>query len=226
MRLLRLFIQEASHEFRTPLTVIGTSAYLMARTNDAAAIARYVPRINQQVERLKWLLDGMVALTTLESGVPLEHEPIDLPMLMDAVLERAQPLLVNHRLTPDISAQGRIRGDAEWLIAALYELLKNATAYTPPDGAIALRTSVCPVDHVVRIVVEDSGVGIPEEALPYIFNHFWRADSAHTTPGFGLGLSIAGSVTELHGGEIEVESTPGQGSRFAIVLPLLRDQDA
>ncbi len=220
MRLLQLFIQEASHEFRTPLAVMSTSLHLMSRMNDPAAMTRYIPRIAEQIARLKRLLEGMVALTTLESGVPLEMQPIDVPALISDTLKNAETLLMRHTLTTDNGTTARIMGDPYWLGVALHELLRNAAAHTPPGGTIAVRTSVCTTDGLLGIVVEDSGAGIPPEALPHIFTHFWRADSAHSTPGFGLGLSIVQRVAQLHGGEIRVENQVGQGSRFTLMLPL------
>jgi PAS domain S-box-containing protein len=220
MRLLQLFIQEASHEFRTPLAVMSTSLHLMSRMTDPAAMTRYIPRIAEQIDRLKRLLEGMVALTTLESGVPLEMQPIDVPTLIGDTLKNAETLLMRHTLTTDTGTTARIMGDPYWLELALHELLRNAAAHTPPGGTIAIQSSMCTTDRLLGIVVEDSGAGIPPEALPHIFTHFWRADSAHSTPGFGLGLSIVQRVAQLHGGEIRVESQVGQGSRFTLVLPL------
>jgi signal transduction histidine kinase len=108
-------------------------------------------------------------------------------------------------------------GEQDYLIDAVGQLLDNARRFTPPDGTITLATGAD--NGHVWIEVRDTGPGISEKMLSTIFETFWREDVAHSTPGFGLGLSISKKIIEMHGGTLEVHSVPRQGSTFRALLP-------
>ena len=118
--------------------------------------------------------------------------------------------------------QALVQGDADRLKQLLLNLVSNAIAYTPEGGTITLSLNLRP-DGWVRVCVADTGIGISSENLPHIFDRFWRVDRARTRKagGSGLGLSIAKSIAEAHGGTLEVESELGKGSTFEVLLPQL-----
>ena len=112
-----------------------------------------------------------------------------------------------------------LRADANLLANAFASVLKNSIRYTPDDGSITVRTSLD--DAHVSVVIQDNGIGIDEAALSRIYERFYRVDEAHSTAGFGVGLSSAKKIVELHQGTISVESQPGVGSIFTIELPIV-----
>lgn len=220
IKVLSQFVRNASHELRTPLAVLNSSLYLAAKTNDAEKRQVYLERGKQQVSRLARLVDSVLAMTRLDSGVPFEFHQTDVNALVQRVVSAAQPALaekaLHARFTPD-RALPRLPIDSDWLQEALQHVLDNAIRFTPSGGSVALRTyqqAGC-----VAIDVSDTGGGISPEALPHVFARFWRQDEAHTTPGFGLGLAIAQKIVERHGGCAEVESEVGRGTTVRLVLP-------
>ncbi len=221
VQLLTDFVQNVSHEFRTPLTIIQSTAYLMSRMNEPDKRQQKVMVVDGQIANITRLVDMLVSLSKLDAGVPLDCEVVNLNLLatqvaaqITAVSDQPQaPLKLD--LAPGLPS---IEGDADRLMEALAEIVGNAVRYTPDQGMVTVRTFR--EANCVKIEVADSGPGIPAEALPHIFERFYRLDVAHTTPGFGLGLTIAKKIIERHGGHIQVESEPGTGSRFTISLPL------
>jgi signal transduction histidine kinase len=110
-----------------------------------------------------------------------------------------------------------VRGNISYLVQAVQQIWENAIQHTPAGGTITV--GLRRQDEQVVITIKDTGTGIGEEDLPRIFNRFFRTDRAGTARGFGLGLPITKAIVDLHGGSIEVESTPGQGTTFSILLP-------
>lgn len=223
LQVLTDFIQNAAHEFRTPLATIATSAYLLRKLGDTHALEPKIAQIETQVNRVTHLLTMLSKMMQLENHNTLYWQWIELRSLFDVIdvqtraahdaARGAFPALVV--TLPDYLP--RVYGDAELLADALRHLLDNAYHFTPPNGQITLAASS--VESTVQIDVIDTGCGIAPDHLPRIFDTFWRGDQAHTTPGFGLGLSIARRIVRVHGGEITVTSTLGQGSHFRITLP-------
>ncbi|MCX6029671.1 MAG: PAS domain S-box protein, partial [Chloroflexi bacterium] len=220
MALLSKFVQDASHEFRTPLAIMQANLYLLERIEDPAKRQRKLAQMGEQVTGITRLVDLLAEITRLDSGVPFTTQPADLNGLIGAVAAKLQAQAAAKGLTlhlelasdlPPVSADGNRLGEA------LHELLNNAVRYTPVGGHITVR-SASDADGVT-VEVQDSGPGIAADMLPRIFERFYRQDVAHTTPGFGLGLPIARAIVERHGGRLEVESQPGAGSVFRIVLP-------
>lgn len=219
-RVLNHFVQTAMHEFRTPLTVIYNSAYLMNNATAPSAREEHLIRIEKQINLLTRLLDMLLEMTRLNYGIQFDLVAQDVNDTVRHSLDaiRSAASAKNLALSLDLSPGPlTVALERERFTQALAHLLDNAVRYTPDGGHITLRTYAVP--DFVAVEVVDTGNGITSENLRQIFTPFWRVDVAHTTPGFGLGLSIARRIIEYHQGRIDVDSLPGQGSRFTILLP-------
>ncbi len=218
VRLMSSFMHDASHDFRTPLATISTSLYLLLKSDDNQSREKHSKRIEQQITRLTRLIDGLNTMTWLDSQSQLELRSLDMN-------EMAHMLTAQHpRLQLDLAADlPSVQGDEHELYQALRHLVDNAVQFSPADKEIRLRTAL--EGSEILFEVRDSGAGIQPKDLPHIFERFYRADQSRSTDsgGIGLGLSIARKIVELHGGRIEVESVPGAGSLFRVVLPASQD---
>jgi two-component system, OmpR family, sensor kinase len=166
-------------------------------------------------------------LVQAESGkLALNLKPVELDTLLLEVFHEMRILAgANVRLKLADIDQVQVNGDRDRLKQVLLNLVGNAIQYTPQGGEVYMSLAI--IGEQARIIVRDTGPGIPAEDLPYIFERFYRAEKSRTrtrSSGFGLGLSIVQWIVENHGGTIKVESKEGQGTTFAIWLPLLRTQ--
>lgn len=218
--LLTQFIQNATHEFRTPLAVINSSTYMLSKSETPEQHERYTKRIEEQVMRTTKLVDMLLEMVKLESQPTPVRRNVSLNFLVRSACEAYKPSPDKPTLQIDAAPDlPHIGGDSEQLEEAIQHIVDNAVKYTPADGAIFVRARV--EDAITAVIeVEDTGIGISEAALPHIFELFWRQDESHTTPGLGLGLSITQKIIHMHGGKIKVKSEVGKGSLFRIVLPI------
>ncbi|MBM3182130.1 MAG: sensor histidine kinase [Chloroflexi bacterium] len=216
------FLADVSHELRTPLTVIKGNVDLMRRMK--AADEESLSSIDQEAGRLTRLVGGLLMLAQAESGkLTLNFAPVELDLLLTEVFTEMRVLAGSkvHVHLNDID-QVMVNGDRDRLKQVLLNLVANAILYTPPGGDIFL--SISKLGDQARIIVRDTGPGIPAEDLPHIFDRFYRAEKSRTrskTSGFGLGLSIAHWIVEHHDGQIKVESKEGKGTTFVIWLKIL-----
>ena len=215
------FLADVSHELRTPLTVIKGNVDLMRRMKQLDAES--LTSIDQEAGRLTRLVGGLLMLVQAESGkLPLNLRPVELDLLVTEVFQEMHVLAGGKvRVHLNEIDQLMVNGDRDRLKQVLINLVANAIQYTPQNGDVFL--SLSKVKDQARILCRDSGPGIPAEDLPHIFERFYRAEKSRTrgkSTGFGLGLSIAKWIVEHHGGRIEVNSKEGQGTTFAIWLPL------
>ncbi len=217
-------VADVSHELRTPLATIQGNVDLLRRGagRDPAMLGESLEAIDQEVARMSRLVRDLLLLAEADAGVRLTLKPVELDTLLLEVYREAL-MMANGRIKVRLGHedQAQVQGDADRLKQLLLNLVSNAIAYTPPDGVVTLSLHRRP-DGWVRVSVSDTGVGIAPEDLPHIFDRFWRVDRARTRAagGSGLGLSIAQSIAEAHGGRISVESEPGKGSTFEVLLPL------
>lgn len=221
MQILADFIAQASHEFRTPLSIINTSAYLLQKTTDPVDQQRYIQQIEEQSGSIAGLVDALITMTRLDSLRELPAEAVELSRLVAMIYQNSEAAIQakNIHSALEIETQSLvIQGNADYLRRAIQCIFDNARQFTPDQGAIAVRLEG--VDNQAVITIADTGAGIPAADLPHIFERFYRMDKAGTTRGFGLGLSLAQAIVELHRGRIEVESVVGEGSTFRIVLPV------
>jgi signal transduction histidine kinase len=222
-RLRRDLVANVSHELKTPIAALR--AHL---ENVLDGVERPDPETLQvmlgQSERLGRLVDQLLELSRLESGdVPFEREPVDLGSLVEQVLSEIDVaraglgVALGSRLPANLPP---VHADRERIHQVLFNLVDNAVRFTPPGGSVTV--SAHRVDGTVEVRVRDTGVGIPAEHLPHVFERFYRVDPARSREdgGTGIGLAIARSVIEAHGGRIRAESEPGRGSTFTFDLPV------
>ena len=216
------FIADVSHELRTPLTVIKGNVDLMRRMKSFDAES--LDSIDQEAGRLTRLVTDLLLLAKAEAGsLPLTKSAVELDTLLMEVFTEMRVLAANKvqvKLTEIDQLQ--VSGERDRLKQVLLNLVANAIQYTPAGGDVFL--SLGRSGDNAKLIVRDTGPGIPAEDLPYIFERFFRAEKSRTrsgTAGFGLGLSIAHWIVEQHGGKIEVSSREGLGTTFAVWLPLV-----
>jgi len=216
------FLADVSHELRTPLTVIKGNVDLMRRMKQFDDES--LTSIDQEAGRLTRLVGGLLMLAQAESGkLPLNLKPVELDLLITEVFQEMRVIAGNKvRVHLNEIDQMMVNGDRDRLKQVLINLVANAIQYTPQGGDVFL--SLANVGDKARIICRDTGPGISPEDLPHIFERFYRAEKSRTrgkATGFGLGLSITHWIVERHGGRIEVDSKEGQGTTFAIWLPLI-----
>lgn len=218
----RRFVADVGHELRTPLTVIKGNINLLRRMG--CSDDESLQSIEGEVDRLTRMIGDLLLLARVESGkLPMDPTLVELDVLLLEVLQQARVLAqerVNLRLG-DFD-QVLVCGDRDRLKQVILNLVENAIKYTPRGGDVLVALGKS--DQQACLTVSDTGPGIPPEDLPHIFERFYRAEKSRTRSGdgkgFGLGLSIAYWIVRHHGGEIEVESTLGKGTRFVVWLPL------
>ncbi len=227
-RMRRDFVANISHELRTPVTAVKgfAESLLEGALEDPETVREFAGIIAQEADRLARLVDDLLELSLLESGVPvLQLTEVELTSLAEEMLERVRPQLERAGLSAGVRYQGPVvvRGDRHRLGQVLANLLDNAIKYTPSGGRIEV--GVVGTDVEATLWVADTGVGIPRNEISRIFERFYRVKHGERpdTGGSGLGLAIARHIVRAHGGSIEVESEPGQGSRFIVRLPLNRE---
>src|SRR5215207_488186 len=215
-------LADVSHELRTPLTVIKGNVDLMRRMKSLDTES--LTSIDQEAGRLTRLVGGLLLLAQAESGkLALVMKKVELDMLVTEVFQEMS-ILAGGKVRVHLNEidQIYVNGDRDRLKQVFINLVANAIQYTPAEGDVFV--SLEQIKDQARIIVRDTGPGIPAEDLPHIFERFYRAEKSRTrgrSTGFGLGLSIANWIVERHGGRIEVVSKEGQGTTFAIWLPVL-----
>ncbi len=220
------FISRVSHEFRTPLAMIGTAADMLRNYNDRMTYeqrAEKLERLQSEVKHLADLLDDLLTLSKAEEiGREKFHpHPFDLgAMCAEVIAEMRDGIGMNHEFELTISGEcQQIHADLKLLRRAIVNLLSNAVKYSLPGSKISLSLT-CEAAQTI-ICVQDTGIGIPEEDQKHLFEAFYRARNVDHISGTGLGLAIVKQSVELHGGEITVSSQLGIGSAFTITLPHL-----
>ncbi len=224
----RNFIQNVSHELKTPLTVIqGHAAKMGDVPDDRESWLASRRIIADETKRLTQLVDNLLTLARLETpAFTLERTPFNLAALLEEAVLQVSDLAEERRLSLSLNLSPglpRLNADRARLKQVVLNLLDNAIKYTPANGSITLAALADKSDGGCRVVcsVQDTGEGIPPDDRPYIFDKLYRARRARGRPveGSGLGLTIAQEIIRAHGGEIKVESELGRGSTFTFTLP-------
>jgi two-component system, OmpR family, phosphate regulon sensor histidine kinase PhoR len=221
------FVANVSHELRTPLSVIKGFIETLVDGHTEIPEAdrdRFLRTIQRHADRLHIILEDLLTLSRLESSRPgLRLEPTDLTKLIRELAEDYRPRATASGHTIDLQLATDappIAADSVRLHQVFDNLLDNALKYTPARSSIAIRTAIVASTLEIRIV--DNGPGIPPKDLPHLFERFYRVDKGRSREkgGTGLGLSIVKHIVQLHGGKVWAESTLGQGTTFAVSLPL------
>lgn len=227
----RRFTADASHELRTPLTaMIGQIDVAVDRPRAAESYRDTLLSVREQAQRLARMTNDLLFLARSDVQPRLvQHEPIDLGQLLPAIVAQTEPLAQarDQALIYEPSGPLPVCGNEDDLIRLFLNLIDNAIRYTPPGGTITVvadQLSAPSSTHapgLIRIRVSDSGPGIAPEHLPHLFERFFRADRgrARAQGGSGLGLSIAQTIVQSHGGQLTVASELGSGSTFTATLP-------
>ncbi len=221
--LLSSLLSNLSHDFRTPLTIINTSAYLLGSEFEPDRRHERVDQITHQTLRLNDILEDILMLSRLDHSLNASLEILDVNRVLRVTVEkyqfkgRGQHPVPSLQLASDLPA---VLGCFECLTRAFAELIENAAQSTPADGSITIHSRQIPGSVIVEIC--DTGSGIAQADMARIFDPFFRGDQTRSTEtgGAGLGLSIARRIIELHDGGIAVESVPGKGSTFRVILPV------
>ncbi len=218
------FVANAAHELRSPLTSIRLRLDLLrgsARGNPQV-LERYLGQMDQEVDYLQSLVEKLLTLSALDANEQAPRVPLDLAPLVNAAIGEIEPLMDYAQLELDTNIPSHLptcKVNAEQVHTILRNLLDNACKYSLPGGHITVRAEC--IQEIIYISVGDTGVGIPQEALPRIFDRFYRGDQARSgRRGSGLGLALVRSLTEANGGKIAVASEEGQGSVFTIQFPV------
>jgi heavy metal sensor kinase len=220
----RRFMADASHELRTPLTVLrGELESCIQEPTLAPEWRERLGSALEEVERLAGIVEGLFAISRLDAGeAAAEWVKLDLARLAAATADQMSLLAEDKNIQVTCAAAEPVwvEGDQARLKQVVVNLLDNAIKYTLQGGVIALTVSA--INSHAVLEVADNGIGIPPEALPRVFDRFFRVDKARSRElgGAGLGLSIVKSICTAHHGRVEASSLPGQGSRFRVELPL------
>src|SRR5215211_7409646 len=215
----RQFTTDASHELRTPLTAMqAVLGMIREKPRTTKEYQEALEDLSEEVDRLRTLTEDLLHLARGDRKQEVVFEQVNLSTLMEDVSDSLQPLMTAKGLNfkCDIERDLRMRGDSDDLIRLFVNLLDNAIKFTE-QGEIGITAEV--QNKTISIEIKDTGIGINAKHLPHIFDRFYRTDESRTTPGSGLGLSIAKDIVQQHGGKIEAASTINQGSVFKIVFP-------
>ena len=218
----RRFAADASHELRTPLTAITGHARMLdewALEGDPQKAKQSVGVIRREAGRMRSLAQSLLALTRGDEGAELKIGRHDLAAVAEEAAQATRDANNGKVSIECVLPKGEVEAtfDRDRAFQAASILLDNAVRYTPEGGNVTV--GVREDGDLVALEVSDTGVGIPEDQLPLIFERFHRADPSRSEGGSGLGLSIARQIAESHGGQIRAESTPGTGSTFTLLLP-------
>jgi two-component system, OmpR family, sensor histidine kinase BaeS len=217
-QLRRILVADVAHELRTPVAVLqaGHEALL---DGVVPATAGQLASLRDEVMRLARMVDDLQSLAAAEAAaLQLTLRPADLAEIAAAAGASMAGHLESSQLTLACElAPAPVRADSRWMHQVITNLLGNAAKFTPAGGRVTLRTEVDGAQ--VRLTVADTGVGIEADQLPHVFERFWRGTSPMRAAGSGIGLAIVDEMVRGHDGQVEVRSTPGQGTVFVVVLP-------
>ncbi len=220
------FVADAAHELRTPLSTLRTNLEVILRDPNATLsdYQEMAQVLDRTLNRLECLIEGLLLLAKGEKDI--KREAIGLEVVLTEAVDEMKPLARAYDVTlhPQVTGELAVFADAPLLIRAVGNLIENGIRYNHPGGSVTI--SAYPEGDGVVVQVKDTGVGIPAEDLPHIFERFYRVDPsrARHRGGAGLGLSITARIVQLHNGYIRVESAPGEGSTFTIWLPRLKGE--
>ncbi len=218
----RQFTADASHEFRTPLSVMLASSELaLSKPRTAEEYREQLVKCQRAATRMRELGDSMLTLARLDATTSLEMQSVNMVALLEEAVESIRPLAEEKRQRVETDLQpSQLDANRSMLRQAIDNVLSNAIKYNGPNGLVSVRCKQA--GELIEVEIEDNGIGIPEADIPKLFDRFYRVDESRSREagGTGLGLSIANQIILCHGGTIGVSSTVGKGTVFRISLPL------
>ena len=223
--LRRRFVSDASHELRTPLASIRllSDSIVQSEHMDESTMREFVTDIGSEAERLQRLTEKLMRLTRMDSHIAAEQTPVDMKTVAERTIHLLEPLAKQRDVTiyTEFGEGCVIKASGDDVYQIIFNLAENAIKYNSFGGNVFLRLQRTGAQAV--LTVEDTGIGIPEEDVPHIFDRFYRVDKARSraSGGSGLGLSIVRGAVEAHGGTISVERRETVGTRFTVCFPAL-----
>ena len=223
--LRRRFVSDASHELRTPLASIRllSDSIVQSEQMDEQTMREFVTDIGSEAERLQRLTEKLMRLTKMDAGIAAAPEPVDMAAVAERTIHLLEPLARQRDVTlyPEFGDGCVISASGDDVYQIIFNLAENAIKYNSFGGNVFLRLHREGGEAV--LTVEDTGIGIPDEDIPHIFDRFYRVDKARSraSGGSGLGLSIVHGAVEAHGGTISVERRETVGTRFTVRFPAL-----
>jgi two-component system OmpR family sensor kinase len=223
---MRRFVADASHELRTPLTSIRGFAelYRQGAVSETDELDRVMRRVEDEAARMGLLVDDLLLLARLDQQRPLQREPVDLLVLAGDAAHDASAVDPERQVSVEAVGDGApiVLGDDARLRQVIGNLVSNALTHTPAGTPIRLRVGADQPTGLAAVEVSDEGPGLSAEQSVRVFERFYRADGSRNRSqgGAGLGVSIVAALVAAHGGRVEVDSTPGEGATFRVLLPL------
>ncbi len=216
------FVATVSHDLRAPLSSIIEFARMLSEMDNLTDMQRsYVGHIAGSSERMLDLVNSLLDLARISSRIDLTRQACDMARVVRDVLADLQGHAMQKEIRLRLSLSSEVivvLGDVQQLRQAISNLVDNAIKYSPPESDVLIQLTTS--DGMVLVRVQDRGTGIPATELPFIFDRFFRSQAHRQVDGTGLGLALVRSIVEVHGGQIWVDSEPGQGSIFTVQLPL------
>ena len=220
----RDFVANVSHELRTPITVILGFLEAFEDMPDALDFQKHIPLMREQSERIRRLVDDLLALAKLESEPDTKDEVVDVPALVRRLADEAETLSQGKlQISLALESRARLIGNGQELYSALANLVTNAVRYTPEGGQVGLRWATAE-NGCACFTVADTGEGIEAQHIPRLTERFYRVDRGRSraTGGTGLGLAIVKHVLQRHQARLKIESNLGKGSVFSAHFPAER----
>ena len=222
------FVSKASHELRTPLSSISAYIEMLVdgEATDEASRQEFYKIIHNEAQRLGRLIDNMLNISRIEAGIiQIERKDVDIKQLIDRAVDTLGPQAREKKISllkrvADVDLS--VEGDLDMLYQVVLNLVSNAVKYTPDGGRVTVNADSDNLTRSVLITVSDTGLGIPPDAIPKLFDKFYRVENyKRIATGTGLGLSLCKHIVEtLHDGQIGIESKLGMGSKFWVSIPM------
>ena len=221
---MRQFTASISHELRTPLTALrGEAEVALLQAQSVEDYRRLLASQLEEFDKLTRMVNELLTLARAEAGeIRIERQNVELGRLVRSVVEQIEPVAAWKKVELRADSEGdvRVACDPRWIERAIVNLLDNAIKFTPEGGKVEVRVGAN--GALAALTVRDTGIGIPPEAIPHVFERFYRADPSRSrqVDGAGLGLTLVRWIVEAHQGNVEVESQPNRGTSVTIRLPL------
>jgi len=219
----RQFTTDASHELRTPITIISTHAEDALEADNKKDYKEALEIIYRESQKMSVMISQLLMLSRSDEGkYRLEIEDIDLKLIMNEIIDEMKESAKANNIKLSFSGENGliIKADQTLITRLFINIINNAVKFNKKGGFVKVQITTAADKNFVRILIEDNGIGIPEEDIENIFNRFYQVDKSRNDKGTGLGLAIAKWIVDIHKGTINIESALGKGTKIYINLPL------